>query len=201
VTLLLLACTATPSATDSGAACPCDALPTAPTVTDEAGLLSLLRSTRDATFPGDYALAVQAETDLAYFRASIDPESFSSDRVYVISYDPVVLADPPDTASLAAILVHELGHVDDYLAMDNAEYVEFGLWYGAQDGMTSDELRDYERATDEKALERGCAEGLAAMREWIYAHASAEVRAEKERNYYAPEEIEAWVAANGECRG
>jgi hypothetical protein len=76
--------------------------------------------------------------------------------------------------------------------MTPLEIVEFGLWYGTQDPMTSDELRDYERATDEAALERGCGEGLAEMRAWIYAHAGEEIEAEKRRNYYSPEEIAAW---------
>ncbi len=164
-------------------------------------MLALLEATRDATFPGSGQLAVQPETDLAYFRASLDAQSLGQDRIYVVSYDPVVLADPPDASALAAILVHELGHVEDYASMSDAEYVEFGLWYGAQDPATSDELRDYECATDEKALARGCADGLAAMRQWIYDHASAEVRAEKERNYYTPTEIGAWSGANGECPG
>ena len=57
----------------------------------------------------------------------------------------------------------------------------------------------YERATDEKALQRGCADGLSAMRTWIYAHVDAETLAEKEKDYYTPEEITTWVADNGSC--
>ncbi len=196
--LLLLAC-ATP--VDSAGACPCAEIPAVEPVTTDAALLALLEATRDATFPGNELLAVEPETDLAYFRASIDAQSLGNDRVYVVSYDPVVLADPPEASALAAILVHELGHVEDYQGMNDAEYVEFGLWYGAQDPASSDELRAYERATDEKALARGCADGLAAMRAWIYDHATGEVRAEKERNYYTPAEIAAWTGANGECPG
>lgn len=196
--LLLLACAAP---ADSADTCPCADIPAADPVTTEAALLDLLELARDATFPGSGQLAAQSETDLAYFRASIDAQSLGKDRVYVVSYDPVVLADPPEARALAAILVHELGHVEDYSGMSDAEYVEFGLWYGAQDPATSDALRDYERATDEKALARGCADGLAAMRQWIYDHASTEVRAEKERNYYTPAEISAWTGANGECPG
>ncbi len=196
---LVLAC-AEPTAAAT-ATCACDGIPDVEPVSSETALLELLLATRDATFPGEYALALSAEANLAYFRASIDSDSLAGDRVYVVSYDPVILDDPPAAGALGAILVHELGHVEDYRLMENAEYVEFGLWYGAQDPATSDELRDYERATDEKALQRGCAEGLAAMREWIYAHATPEVRAEKERNYYTPAEIEAWVAESGRCPG
>lgn len=195
---LLLACTGS-VADSSPTPCPCDAIAVGPAVTDEGALLDLLHAARDATFPGDDTLAVEAEVGLAYFRASIDSDSLGGSRVYVVSYDPVVLEDPPEPTALAAILVHELAHVADYRSMDDAQYVEFGLWYGAQDPATSDELRAYERATDEQALERGCAAGLSAMRTWIYAHASPEVLAEKQRNYYTPEEIDAWVAAHGAC--
>ena len=185
-------------------ACGSIVLPLLP-VSTEADLLSLLLATREAAWPelAGLNLAVDAETDLAYFRATISTDTAlepdNTNRIFVVSYDPVVLADPPDPASLAAILVHELGHVYDYTAMDVQTYLEFGLWYGAQDPKTSDELAEYERGTDEAALERGCAAGLSAMREWIYAHASAEVLAEKQRNYYTPVEITAWVDANGSC--
>ena len=180
--------------------------PAAP-VTTEDGLLALLRATQVVTWPelDGLALAVEDETDLAYFRASISTdttlEEANADRLFVVSYDPVVLADPPDSTSLVAILTHELGHVFDYTGMSVKDYLEFGLWYGAQDPMESDELAGYERATDERALARGCAAGLAAMREWIYLHASAEVLAEKRRNYYTPEEISAWTEVHGACGG
>ena len=77
--------------------------------------------------------------------------------------------------------------------------LDFAGWYASQDPATSDELAAYERATDEKALQRGCADGLSAMRTWIYAHVDAETLAEKEKDYYTPEEITTWVADNGSC--
>jgi hypothetical protein len=116
-----------------------------------------------------------------------------------VQYDPIVLSDPPPAHALAALLVHELAHVADYVGWDSAELVEFGVWYGTADPMTSVELSAYERQTDETALRRGCAGGLAAAREWIYAHSDPEVLAEKQRNYWTPAEIDAWTRANGAC--
>ncbi len=185
--------------------CPCAAIPAAEPVRTEAGLEDLLRATRDAAWPelAGYTLAVESYTDLAYFRALVSPDTLGEDdpraRTYLIQYDPIVLSDPPAASALAAVLVHELGHVHDYVAMTPEELLDFGLWYATEDAMTSDTLRDYERATDEAALTRGCADGLSAMRTWIYDHSTEEVEAEKRRNYYSPEEIQAWVAANGEC--
>ena len=54
------------------------------------------------------------------------------------------------------------------------------------------ELPDYERQTDEQALERGCATGLKAYRLWLYDRVDDETEAQKRRDYYTPEEIDAW---------
>jgi hypothetical protein len=77
-----------------------------------------------------------------------------------------------------------------------------GIEIGAEaveDPSTSDGLRDYERATDEKALGRGCGEGLSEMRTWIYAHAEGDVLEQKQRNYYTPAESAAWGDEHGVC--
>lgn len=186
--------------------CPCAdlTLPAAP-VTDEAGLAALLDEVETHLFPemAGVAIGVAPVPDLQFFRAWIELGTISEpdgrDRTYTVQYDPVVLADPPPAAALAAVLGHELGHVDHYLGMTSEEAVTFGLWYGAQDPATSTGLSDYERATDEKVLVRGCADGLSAMREWIYAHTEGAVLEEKRRNYYTPEEIAAWVDEHGDC--
>lgn len=189
-----------------GETCPFDeiALPEAP-VTEEAGVLALLDATRAATFPDLDGVAIGAEPveDLQFFRAWTEIETVGLDdgraRTYTVQYDPVVLSDPPAPAALAAVLTHELGHVHDYVGMTGEELLEFAAWYGSQDPAESDGLRDYERATDEQALERGCGAALAEMRTWIYAHSEGEVLADKQRNYYSPAEIEAWMEANGPC--
>ena len=186
--------------------CRCDAitLPAEP-VTDEAGLLALLRETQVAAYYelDGVTLQVTAIPDLAYFRSVIDSDTLDDAhpeaRVYRVQVDPLVLTDPPSPEALAAVLAHELGHVLDYSTMTVREYLEFGVWYGTQDPLTSTGLSDYERATDAMALERGCADGLTEMRTWVYAHASPDVLAEKQHNYDSPEEIAAWVDANGRC--
>ena len=185
--------------------CPCDALdlPAGP-VTDEAGLVAVLAETQAVLFPemDGVPIGVAPVDDLQFFRAWIELDTIAQEpraRTYTVQYDPVVLADPPPVDALAAVLAHELGHVDDYLAMNTSEAVQFCLWYGAQDPTTSDELAAYERQTDEKVLARGCAEGLAAMREWIYAHVDGAVLEEKRRNYYTPDEIAVWTVLHGQC--
>jgi hypothetical protein len=189
-----------------GSPCPCDRidLPKDP-VRTEAGLRDLLDAVRAAAWPeyADLSVGVAPVDGLAYFRAWTELDTVGLDdgraRAYTVQYDPVVLEDPPEPAAVAALLTHEMGHVDDYVGMDSAELVSFALWYGTQDPLTSDELADYERATDEKALERGCADGLAAARQWIYAHADPETLAEKKHNYDTPAQIDAWTDDHGAC--
>ena len=106
-------------------------------------------------------------------------------------YNPAMFPDPPSRIAAGAIIIHELKHVLDYTGMDSDELVDFGLWYAS-----GDDISDYEKQTDEYALESGCAEGLSAYREWVYAHIPKEDLEEKMETYYTPDEIAAWVAAN-----
>ena len=110
------------SATDPLCGCPRLSLPAAP-ITDEAGLGELLATVQAALYPDeDGALVgVGAVKDLQFFRAWTEVETVADppyERSYTIQYDPVVLADPPEAAAVAAILAHELGHVQDYLGME-----------------------------------------------------------------------------------
>jgi len=49
---------------------------------------------------------------------------------------------------------------------------------------------------DLTTIERPPLERDYLFREWLYAHVIAEVEAQKRIDYYTPEEIEAWMAAN-----
>lgn len=55
-------------------------------------------------------------------------------------------------------------------------------------------VAEYEHATDEFTLERGCATGLVEFREWLYGFVSEEGRREKEKHYYTPDETRAWLS-------
>lgn len=133
------------------------------------------------------------ESDSTFLAAQVDLSTISNpplEREYLIQINPQIFEQQITGASTVAILVHELKHVLDYTEMDTNALVEFGLWYAGG------EVAEYERATDEFALERGCATGLIAFREWLYDFVSEEVRREKEVNYYTPDELRAWVEAN-----
>lgn len=133
------------------------------------------------------------ETD--FFNAGVDLTTADlpgMERRYIIRANSAIFSgDEPPIGATTAILAHELQHVLDYTAMSGDELVDFALEYSEGD------ISTYERATDEAVLERGCATGLKAYREWLYEQIDAEAEAAKRRDYYTPEEIDAWVAANG----
>ncbi len=164
----------------------------------EADIVALVESAREGFFPtfGELSLeVVTMESEDSYFVANLDLATLSEaplERDYRVLYSPALFADPPSRLAVGAILVHELKHVLDYTGMESDELVEFGLWYAS-----GEDISDYEKQTDEYALTSGCAEGLSAYREWVYAHIPAEDLQEKLDTYYTPEEIAAWVADNG----
>lgn len=194
--LMMLACD---GGEDSSTAAPltCTERFTGTPPATEADIVALVASAREGFFPTLGALSLEVvtmESEDSYFVANLDLATLSEaplERDYRVLYNPALFADPPSRLAVGAILVHELKHVLDYTGMDSDELVEFGLWYAS-----GDDISDYEKQTDEYALESGCAEGLSAYREWVYAHIPAEDLQEKRDTYYTPEEIAAWVADN-----
>lgn len=164
---------------------------------DEAGLDDLMRQVQAAFHPdlAGVSVALQSmDSDQDFFAANLDLSTAGEagpDRDYLVRYGLRVLEDPPPYAATGAILMHELQHVSDYVAMDTEELADFAIWYASGD------ISEYERATDEVVLEAGCAEGLKAYRLWLYGQVDDETEAQKRVDYYTPEEIDAWVAASG----
>lgn len=132
----------------------------------------------------------EIESETTFLAANLDLTTLSADpraRSYQVQINPKLLDDPPSPDGMIAILVHELKHIVDYTLKNEEEMLAFGLWYATED------VAAYERETDEFVLERGCATGLIAFREWVYTKVDAEGKAEKERVYYTPDEIRAWL--------
>jgi hypothetical protein len=132
-------------------------------------------------------------SDSVFFQANLDVTTIEEEpleRTYTLQYNPALFDDPPSQIAVGAILVHELRHVLDYTEMTSEELGAFAAWYITED------VSAYERETDEYALEQGCGEGLTAYREWLYETIPPEDLAEKQRNYYTPDEIREWMAAH-----
>jgi len=55
---------------------------------------------------------------------------------------------------------------------------------------------EFERWADLKAISLGYGEGLKEYRRWLYSNVPASKLAEKRRNYFSPDEIDAIVSAS-----
>jgi hypothetical protein len=127
----------------------------------------------------------RSESD--YFRTIFSFKRFLSGRKmrYYIKVNPRVFQLNAPEDGVRAILAHELGHVFDFHRKKRIRL--FGLLRLASKNYTV----DFERRTDLQAISRGYGEGLKAYRQWLYRNIPAKKMAEKRRNYFSPEEIEA----------
>jgi hypothetical protein len=129
--------------------------------------------------------AFNSESD--YFRTgfSFGRFVFARKMRYIIKVNPRVFESNAPEESVRAILAHELGHVFDFHRKKRIRLL--GLIRLSSKGYTA----EFERWTDLQAILRGYGEGLKAYRKWLYANVPAKKLAEKQRNYFSPEEIDA----------
>jgi hypothetical protein len=197
-TVLLAACSTPPEPEPADTVPTCAeamAAGTAPTSMDELpAILAAVQAERVPELDGVEITLGELSADDSFFVANLDLSTASRpgpERAYTVNANPRMFEEPgPPFDAVYAILVHELKHIVDYVGMPTDELVTFGLWYASGD------VAEYERETDEFTLERGCATGLKSYRVWLYDRIDAEAVAGKRRDYYTPEEIDAWVADN-----
>jgi hypothetical protein len=122
-----------------------------------------------------------------YFRTGFSFGRLLSARKmrYFIRVNPRVFELKAPAEGVRAIVAHELGHAFDFNRRKRIRLL--GLVRLASKGYSA----GFERRTDLRAISRGYAEGLKAYRLWLYQNVPAEKLAEKRRNYFSPEEIEA----------
>jgi hypothetical protein len=122
-----------------------------------------------------------------YFRASFSFGRFFTGRKMrcVILVNPEAFNLKAPEAGARAILAHELGHALYFTARKRIRLV--GLIRLSSKNFTA----RFERWADLQAISRGYGEGLKQYREWLYQNIPPERLAEKRRNYFSPEEIDA----------
>ncbi len=96
-----------------------------------------------------------------------------------------VFADGVPEEGLRAVIAHELGHALYYKSRNRLKLIGLVRLVGKSFAAR------FERATDLQAIAFGYAEGLKSYRRWLYARIPAGKLAEKKRNYFSPEEIDA----------
>ncbi|MCA9583957.1 MAG: hypothetical protein KC657_01220 [Myxococcales bacterium] len=169
--------------------------PTLPRADSVAAMQTLVDEVRKREYAelASYKIVLDPlESESDFFTADVDTSTIgkpAAERTYRVRYNPKLFGDPPSNRAVFAILVHELKHVLDYTKKSTeAELVDFGVKYALDQPFRT----AYERATDEHALSRGYGEGLKDYRYWLYDRITPDKVEEKRRDYYTPEEIDAY---------
>jgi len=121
-----------------------------------------------------------------YFKARFGvPQYFLPRMRYLVFVNPRVFELQAPEAGVRAIIAHELGHIF-YLRERNRLRL-LGLVRMTSTRFTA----EFERWADLKAISLGYGEGLKEYRRWLYKNVPASRLAEKQRNYFSPDEIDA----------
>lgn len=154
----------------------------------------LIREIQAASYPELKDARIEVKTfrsDSDYFQSRFSFGRFFTGRRmrYTVYVNPQVYAKNCPETALRAIVAHELAHIRYYRQRNRFELV--GLAQLAGKGFTA----RFERGADLEALARGYGEGLKQYRQWLYQNIPARKTAEKRRNYFSPEEIDALTTA------
>lgn len=109
---------------------------------------------------------------------------------YFVEVNPELAKRSPPPEGVCAILAHESAHL---VTLSRGNRIRrFGLMRLLSRGYTV----KFERRADLETIRRGFGPGLEQYREWVYRNIPPGKTAEKKRNYFSPEEIEAILAAS-----
>jgi len=121
-----------------------------------------------------------------YFKARFGyPQYFFTRMRYLLFVNPRVFELHAPEAGVRAIIAHELAHALYFKLRNRVQLL--GLVRLTSKQFTA----EFERWADLKAISLGYGEGLKEYRRWLYKNVPASRLAEKRRDYFSPEEIEA----------
>lgn len=157
----------------------------------------LVEEIRAASFPELSGVIIKVELlqhEADFFRSRFTFLPFLTGRQmqYVLKVNPAVYARNVPEAGVRAIIAHELAHVVWYRQRKRIRL--FGLACLLSEKYSA----RFERRTDLLAVERGYGAGLKEYRNWLYQQIPARKMAEKRRNYFSPEEVDAILARTQE---
>jgi len=113
-------------------------------------------------------------------------------RLYLMYINERLREESPGESALEAILAHELCHIQDFVRMSGWGLVRLYVNVNYDENFEM----NYERRTDECALDLGYAEGLKAYRNWLYRTiADPTLVALKRKVYFTPDQVDEWIAS------
>jgi len=125
-----------------------------------------------------------------YFKTRFGiPQFFFARMRYLVFVNPRMLELQAPEAGVRAIIAHELAHVVYFKKRNRMQLL--GLARLTSKRFTA----EFERRADLKAISLGYGEGLKEYRRWLYGNIPASKLAEKQRNYFSPDEIDAILSA------
>ncbi len=126
------------------------------------------------------------KSDSDYFRSRFSFAKYLTFQKmrYIIFVNPKVFAGQAPQNGIRSIIAHELAHVLYYVERNRFELL--GLASLSSKSLT----QKFERKADLEAIARGYGKGLIEYRKWLYQNIPAKSLAEKERNYFTPQEID-----------
>lgn len=126
-----------------------------------------------------------------YFKTRFGiPQYFFGRMRYMVYVNSRLFELHAPEEGVRAIIAHELAHVLYFKGRNRVRLL--GLVRLTSRGYTA----KFERRADLKAIALGYGEGLKGYRQWLYGNVPASKLAEKQRNYFSPEEIEAILSAS-----
>jgi len=161
---------------------------------DVSGEEHMLRELIAQSFPALAHVAIKLKpfhSDSDYFRTSFSAHrfAFGMKMQYVVLVNREWRSRSAPIEGVRSILAHELAHIED---LSHGERIGLFRLVGLA---THEGTARFERRADLTTMARGYGAGLEAYRAWLYGHIPESKVAEKRRDYFSPEEIEAALAA------
>lgn len=126
-----------------------------------------------------------------YFKARFDFRRYFFARMrYLVFVNPRAFELQAPEAGVRAIIAHELAHVLYFKKRNRL------CLLGLVRLRSKRFAAEFERRADLKAIALGYGEGLKEYRRWLYQNIPASKLAEKLRNYFSPDEIDAILSAS-----
>jgi hypothetical protein len=158
-----------------------------------------MNDVRHASFPQLEGVDIRVydlHSDFDYLQARFTVSSFFGRRLrYMILFNPDAIQRQVPAEGLRAIVAHELAHINYYESQRRMGLLSLvGILF------PSFKTR-FERKADLDAIALGYGPSLEIYRAWLYRNIPRQAEAEKKRDYYTPQEIEALLQAEAKHPG